>query len=326
MKKKIIAIVIGTMIVSLVGGCGQSDSGKAASATPTATAEVLEKAVEEAEDEAEEVTKIEEPDVVVEPEQTAEPDESDEAESVSCNSVEGEEDEYVGELVDGWIKVGEYAESQDNVDSYNINSEFCSDVDQFLDENGCKTWGYEDKEMEEYSGRWAYPKFQQNELFDEVWLFSRSDDSEMLDCFNNTTGMSATIYIYTGMDYYNNLKDFVGVEFEDPSFPETELMFTTHTSFGETDVLHEYHETTSQAKSYDRDEDGNIIEGSEKVEDFVVKSHSYMFNIGNFSVMVISHGEVGYAEEEVQKLIDSFVYVTGDADEVSDTVDSAPGE
>lgn len=285
MKKKTAMILIGGLLICLIGGCGKDESN-------TVTMESADETVAEVAEEVEE--------------EVTEPDETNVEETDTDESPEVEEESESG--TEEFPTITDEALAQDKSADYGVYSTSSFDLDQFLDENGeaPEDWNYESKEYSEFSGRFAYPDIIQCELMDSVRIYNRTDCYEGLSVESNDGTRHIGIAINSGLDMYHSQKSFVGY---DSDWIAISMMFTTQTSEGETEVLHQT-STGSESSMYLVDEDGNPIdEDGNPVDLDAIEMHEYIdnqyiFNIGNFSVWVYAD-EDELTEDEIQMIIDN---------------------
>lgn len=288
MKKKAAMILIGGLIACLMGGCGQEEIDPVTMETADEVEEeVAEPAVEE---EAEPEAEVAEPVDEENAEDTLTDDGSfTEIEISEDGSVNGQE----------FPKIAQAVIDHDKSEETGVNSTSCFDLDQYLDENGeaPDDWTYESKEGTEYSGRWAYPVVTPCRFFTDLELNDRTDREEWFSASDSETGVFLSMFIYSGLDLYNDTHSYVGETYDDPNMPVTTLKFTAKTADGTTDVLEE------RAVSYISWDD------SEEEEEYIM--YSYYFNVGNFSVCVCWDYDEPLSEDEVQLIVDNVSLTTG---------------
>lgn len=271
MKKKLFMLLIGVTLACLMTGCGEKKAtNKVVGATKSVGREVaadMKKAVEEF-------------DTAIESEETEEAT-NEEVE----DTVEVVEPEAVEE-VDEFPAIESWASMQDSSDTYGVYSKSSYDLDQYLDDNG-NIPGYEDYESSiynEYSGRWAYPKFTPCKFFKDLTIIERTDSSELLRSVDFDSDIAMSIFVYSGLNIYKGTLEAVSSN----AFDDYEIMLTTETVDGETTVIYNVTRGTY------------TIDGEESVE--MVKN-IYTFNVANFSVVIFTDAQL--TEEDVQIIIDN---------------------
>lgn len=291
MKKRCIAILMVALLL-LVGGCGKSNLGKAVSANK----DVLKNAVSEGVSVAEEV--IEEVADVVE-------DASDVTDEVSDEVVEEPEEVEEGYNPAKQYEGKPYMVSQDvldndNSEEYGVYSKSCFDLDQYLDEEGALpgVYDWDNKDWDTYTGRWSYPEVTQSDIFKDMALTDKTDKYERY-YFKDKSDNETVLFIDSGIRGYLNKVDSTEMaQYSDnPMLPQ--LMFTTETVDGSTDVV-------SIIKQYSFD-DGETWQ----------YRNEYVFHVGNFTVTVQcaetqeDEDPIELTEEEIQEIIDNIRLTNG---------------
>ena len=166
---------------------------------------------------------------------------------------------------------------------------------------------YENTDWNDWTNRWAYPKFTPCRFFDGLTLIARSDKAEVLSANDSDTGDSITINVFSGLYQYNYEYNWWKEQADDPDFDFEEYkfngfsyyMFTAQTTEGETEVL-----VRTDRYSYGGD-------------DVWYNCKWYCFNIGNFSVSVQcneyeeSEDPIELSEDDLQLIIDNIHLTDG---------------
>lgn len=304
MKKKCVAMLCMVALILMTVGCGQKQLGKAVSTASDSTKNVVEEAVEEA---------IEEAVVVIDEELAAEEVVEEVSEDPGINEEAVEEQEEVP-----FITITDYVKECDKSEEYGVYSQSCYDIDELLNDKGeiAEAWDYESDEYSYYTGRFAYPEITPCSLFNQVTIDGRTDYMMSLYAVGEDRSKTYSIYIYSGLRYYNNELSYVGISMGLTGVSPTENMFTAETCDGQTDVLVTKHESvTTISWGEVVDDEGNVIyeENSDEPQEYHTVTYNYAFHVGNFSVSLMytdNEGD-GLTQEEIQEIIDSIRLTNG---------------
>ena len=214
--------------------------------------------------------------------------------------------------------VGSYAAEQDKSADYSVKSMSCLDLDEFLDENGetpAEWEGYDSKESNEYSGRFAYPEITPCRFFDDLTLISRTDCSSEYQSNDIKTGAFVQLSVASGLNDYNHRQGDVGSSGSGSKNKTSEIMFTAQTVTGETEVVHEHteHIVTAGGQAEAEEDDNEFEAAGEKMDvvEEIYLMNRYYFYVGNFSVTVAVSGGTQLTEDDIRLIIDNIRLTNG---------------
>ena len=280
MKKKCVLMLMSIALVGLISGCGQKEVTKAASVSATGAM------VEEISSEVKNIAK-EAPDSEKKKEHidvAAEFEPADESFVVNDDI----DPEFSVDAIDEFPAISPTAMLKDKSDEYGVYSISSYDIQEFLDEDGVLIDGDDADNLiySEYSGRWAYPKLVWCDLLQDAEVIDRTDSDEYILSHSENHDCNISTFIYGGLSLYNSSLHnaiYDGIDGIDLWRENVEYVD------GYTDIIHVL---SSGAIT---DEAGDTVE---------LVSHSYIFKIADFSVMVIA-GRDELSESEVFELVDS---------------------
>lgn len=305
MKKKVLTAILPVFVAMAMTACG----GNADTEEVGETKAITENTEADAQAEADTGTIAADEEAGAAGEKTPEAGEAfDEIEIGADGSVNGQD----------FPVIGSYVSEQDKSADYGVNSISCYDLDEFLDENGevPEEWtGYDSKESNEYSGRWAYPEITPCRFFDDLTLISRTDCSSEYQSRDTETDAFIQMSVASGLGDYNLSQGGAGHDRSDSNVITSEIMFTAQTVTGETEVIHEHteHFLTSGGQGETDEEDNETEKAQEEtnvVEEMFVL-HRYYFSVGSFSVTVSVSGGTQLSEDDIQLIIDNIRVTNG---------------